>query len=127
MKLTRFHCLRILEWCEQKYGRSRYNRGHLTLEFKKPTYINEGLLGEYDSIENLIWINSVDHESLEDLCQTIIEEYTHYLNSDKEYQRLYEKHDYENHPHEIYSKAIAESDYKECLSDLAKEHKQFTQ
>ena len=124
-KLTRFHCVKILEWCQQQYGRSKYNRGTLTLEFKKPSDIIGYDLGYYDDIENMIHINSQDHLNLEDLCLTIIEEYQHYLRSDREYQKLGETHDYDNHPHEVESKSIALRDHKKCLDYLKRMHTQF--
>jgi hypothetical protein len=125
MKLTRFHVVKILEWCENEYGYSKYNKGVLTIEFQKPTYLTEGLLGEYDAIENMIYVNSRDHENLDDLCKTVIEEYGHYLKNDREYQRLYDEYDYDNHPHEIECRERAERDYKRCLEELSGYHKQF--
>jgi Zn-dependent peptidase ImmA (M78 family) len=125
MKLTRFHALKILEWCQREYGESKYNKGYLTLEFRAPSEITGYVLGYYDDIENMIHINSKDHEDLEDLCKTVIEEYSHYLNNDKEYQKLFEKYDYDTHPHEIQSKRLAEKDYLRCLSDLKESYKQF--
>lgn len=125
MKLTRFHALKILEWCQLEYGNSKYNSYDLELAFHKPTYLTEGLLGEYDPIENTIFINSKDHETLEELCKTVIEEYWHYLKDDEEYQDLYNSYDYDDHPHEAEAKAMAESDWVRCLEDLKASYKQF--
>ena len=61
MKIRRFHALKIIEWCRDQYGRSKYNKGILYLTFKKPDWSNEDLLGEYDSIENTIFINSIEN------------------------------------------------------------------
>jgi hypothetical protein len=125
MKITRFHCVKILEWCEEEFGASKYNKGVLTLEFKKPTAYTEGLLGEYNSIENMIYVNSKDHENLEDLCKTILEEYYHYLESDDEYQKLYESYDYEDHPHEVAAKKFSVMNWRSCLLDLQSKYDQF--
>ena len=124
-KPSRYHCLRILEWCMEEYGGSKYTDEPLFLEFRKPIEDQDNLLGEFDSIENVIYINSQDHMDLEDLCQTVIEEYGHYLQSDDEYQKLCETHTYETHPHEIETKQRATRDYKKCLSSLAKRYKRF--
>jgi hypothetical protein len=127
MKLTRFHCLKIFEWCKKTYGRSKYNRGILTMEFTKPTEITGYVLGYYDNLENMIHINSQDHYNVHDLALTIIEEYQHYLKSDAEYQKLIEIHGYEDHPHEIESKQIAERDAEKCISYLKRLHHQFNE
>jgi hypothetical protein len=97
------------------------------MEFTKPTEITGYVLGYYDNLENMIHINSQDHLNLHDLCSTIIEEYQHYLKSDAEYQRLAEVHGYEDHPHELESKLIAERDAQKCLNYLMRLHHQFNE
>jgi hypothetical protein len=125
MKPRRFHAVKILEWCKNRYGRSKYNKGKIKLIFRKPDWTNEDLFGEYDAIENSIYINPIQNETLELLVNTVIEEYCHYLNSDSEYQKLYEKYDYDNHPHEVKCKRLSSYDTRLCLNYLRRMHHQF--
>ena len=125
MKITRYHALKILEWCKTEYGRSKYNKGEITLEFKKPDYLSEGELGNYEPIDNTMFVSSVDHPSLEDLSATIIEEYQHYLQSDRMYQKLAKEYDYEDNPYEIQAKYVAHQDHARCLEELYKKYQRF--
>jgi len=46
-KITRFHAVKILEWCKKRYGRGV--KPYPILEFRKPNYLNgEYAQGEYD-------------------------------------------------------------------------------
>jgi len=125
MKLTRFHALKIIDWCRGRYGRSKYNGGIPILEFKKPEWYREDLMGDYDSEQNVIYVNPLQHGELIELAKTIIEEYCHYLNSDAQYQKLYENHTYDTHPHEIACKGLSEREAKKCIEYLKRMHRQF--
>ena len=76
-KITRFHAEKILHWCMKRYGRG--TKPYPSLQFRKLDYLNNDYAdGEYDYEEDFIYVNSQSHESLQQLAETIIHEYTHY-------------------------------------------------
>jgi len=124
-KLTRFHCLKIMEWCKKEYGRSRYNGRYPDLEFKKGDYYVGEDWGYFDNIDNLIFINSDKHSTIEELANTVIHEYTHYKQSMHHYAILGEYLEPHDNPLEKQAEFIAQRDYKKCLKELSRYHKQF--
>lgn len=121
---SRKHVLRILEWCEEKYGMSRYNYGLPSVRVSR-TEDHEGLAGYYDDEINSIVVHLKLTDTLEELCSTVIEEWTHYLQSSYKYQLLAKKYDYSDHPYEVEAKRIAERDHCICLEELRTRHNYF--
>jgi hypothetical protein len=125
-KLTRGHALRILEWCKARYGMSKYKKSYPDLEFRNIRYADEeGQDGYYDDDCNLIFVNKKFHNHINDLTKTVIEEYIHFTQSDREYQKLARIHPYSKHPLERQAKYRANRDYKHCVKELKKIHKTF--
>lgn len=111
--ISRKSALLTLEWCIQKYGGSIHNDLD-TLEIK----LRSGLenQGEYESDDNIIYLNPKRHRSLLQWVNTVIHEYTHFRqNIDGMYTKYYELgRTYENHPHEVAANRIAKRDMKEA-------------
>lgn len=125
-KLHRGHALKILKWCEDRYGLSKYNEGHVSIEFRKEKYPDEeNQDGYYDDITNTIFVNRDTHATLKELVKTIIEEYVHYLQSDEEYQRLAKTYNYYDHPLEKEAKEAAKKDCKICINELKNTYSNF--
>lgn len=125
-KLHRGHALKILKWCENKYGYSKYNQGVPSIEFRKERYYDEADQdGYYDDLTNTIFVNRDTHKTVKELIKTIIEEYVHYLQSPSEYQTLAEKYTYYENPYEKEAKSIAKRDQPVCLRDMKILHKIF--
>jgi len=124
-KITRFHAIKILEWCKEKYGRG-INR-YPILEFRKPDYLNgEYNQGEYDYDEGMIYINSNGHTDLVELANTIIHEYAHYrYHAKSTYYELDRNFSHDKHPLERDANRIANRDQKKCVKELKKYYKQF--
>jgi hypothetical protein len=87
-------------WCVFNFGKSKYNE-----ELPKLT-VNRTItdkFGFYDPSNNVITICLKPHTSIANLCNTVIHEYTHYLQN----MRMYDiyvfkyKRSYENHPYEV--------------------------
>lgn len=76
--MNRHTALKVYEWCKKAYGRSKYNGRYPDLSYKKGDHTNSDLMGEYDFVENSIFINSDQIKTLYDLVSTVIHEYTHY-------------------------------------------------
>jgi Zn-dependent peptidase ImmA (M78 family) len=123
--INRFHAVKILEWCKQKYGRGSKPYPHI--EFRKPDYLNgESADGEYDYEDNFMYINSQIHKNLESLACTIIHEYIHYrYHNKRSYNKLSDVFKYNNHPMEQEADKISNRDKKKCVVELKKYYSQF--
>ena len=124
-KLTRFHALKILDWCKKRYGRGM--KSYPILQYRKPDYMNnEYAYGEYDYEEDMIYINSQVHDNLEELANTIIHEYAHYrYHAKSTYYQLDRDYDHDEHPMEKQADRIAKRDQKKCVQELKKYFTQF--
>jgi hypothetical protein len=117
-KPHRGHVNKIFEWCKKKYGRSKYNGRYPDVVFRKGYHYDGEEWGYYDEIDKCIYINRDKHETLEDLVDTMIHEYTHYLQNMYHYQIIARYMDNEDHPFEIQAEQVSERDKEECLKYL---------
>lgn len=124
-KITRFHAVKILEWCKKRYGRGV--KPYPILEFRKPNHLNgEYAQGEYDYEDDMIYVNSQMHDSLDELADTIIHEYIHYrYHAKSTYYQLDRDYDHDDHPMEKQAESIANRDKKKCVQELKKYFPQF--
>ena len=120
MEVSRWHALRILDWCISSYGASKYNGPYPHIEFRREDVTTEKLAGYYCDIENVIFLNKDFHLSIKELAKTIIHEYTHYRQNMKHYHVLSEYLSYKNNPLEKQATKTSTRDYKKCLSELKK-------
>lgn len=128
VKLNRTTAIKIFEWCKSNYGPSKYKRKYPTLKYRsRPPYSLTGaeknelyIYAIYDSDENYIYVDKTKHETLEDLVNTIIHEYTHYTQNMRYYYKIISKYesDMEKHPYEIRACQIAERDTNRCIKEL---------
>lgn len=105
-----------LAWCIDRYGASIHN-DLSTLEIRLRSKLE--FYGEYDSEDNIIYLNPTKHKTLIEWVNTIIHEYTHFKqNIDGMYTKYYDRYgrSYENHPHEVSAHRTAERDQKEARS-----------
>lgn len=114
----RGHVDKIYEWCKKKYGRSKYNGRYPEIVFRKGDYYDGEEWGYYDEIDQCIYINRDKHETLKDLADTIIHEYTHYLQNMYHYQIISKYLEHYQHPMEISAEDTAQKDSPECLKYL---------
>ena len=113
----------ILYWCMSTYGRSKLNGAYPDIEYKKADYLTGDVIGHYDDIEGTIFVNKILNDSLEELVNTIIHEYTHYVkHSMHEYFILAKYLSDERNPLEIDARRIARKDSKKCLKFLKEEY-----
>ena len=131
--LDRKKVLLILEWCKNQFGRSRYVRKYPKLRVYRSTgnsyfeYRDRGLFGTYNSGTIIIYLGS--HDSMKELCKTVIHEYRHYLMSVREYRSLYKDMAASGsdpevishiHPHEKECREFEEKWGGLCFSQLRK-------
>ena len=96
--ITKHDFLKIMQWCKT----------HLNCKNGKPTPAlrfegkqkYDGWHGLYDWDENLIIIRLDGHETIEDLCDTIIHEWCHYLQPVRQFQIRDKGMGYKRNPYE---------------------------
>jgi hypothetical protein len=114
----RGHVDKIYKWCKKRYGRSKYNGRYPDVVFRKGKYHNGEDWAYYDEVDKCIYINRDKHENVLDLVDTMIHEYTHYLQNMYHYQIIGKYTDHHNHPMEIEAENMAKKDRLECISYL---------
>lgn len=118
IKPTRKHVNQIFQWCVDTYGKSKFNKQIPTVEFKKSDYYTEDCMAFYDEIESTIFINKDQNDSLDELVNSMIHEYTHYKQNMKHYQILSLYLTDSKNPMEIEADKIAKRDTKKCLKEV---------
>lgn len=118
IKPTRKHVNQIFEWCIKQYGKSKFNKDVPIVEFKKSDYNTEGCMAFYDEIEGTIFISKDQNDTLQELANSIIHEYTHYKQNMKHYQILSMYLTDHKNPMEIEANKIAKRDEKKCLKEV---------
>lgn len=124
MKLKEIEKLseQYLQKCVELYGYSKFFECEPYLEFYKSIYARysgeddaEGEQSpdaEFDSVDNSLIIYYPNIKSKKHLAETIIHEYTHYLQSPTWMERYYKMgYTYDNHPYEL-AATKAEKDWK---------------
>ncbi|NBP55322.1 hypothetical protein EBU71_02055 [bacterium] len=96
----------IIDYCVTHFGYCKFDKKFPKfILYNRPCSENSHL-GYYDFEKNVICIFKPDHRNCLDLVDTIVHEYTHYLQSEDKYFKLARKHKYRNHPHELEAKKI---------------------
>lgn len=113
----------VIDWCKENMEYPKHHKYYPTVEVKYN--INKKANGDYSSYSRLIRIYVNNHKSIEDLVDTCIHEYTHYLQMPKEVHQLeYNKYNktkgYYNNPYEIEAREKAEFYTPKCINDLYK-------
>ena len=113
----------VYEDIKNYYGRSKHQSEFPTIELHHNIYVRltgeEDAEGdcdpdaEYDREENTIVIYYPKAKNKQWILETLIHEYTHYLQDGKEMKRMYDEegHEYDTHPFELEAIA-AEKDWK---------------
>jgi hypothetical protein len=105
---------KLLDWCVDKYGMSKYHDDIPWLDFNQDDL---GIMGEYQADSNTVIIYPDYIKSYDDLVETIIHEFQHYLQSPMWFERYYNMgHSYDTHPYEIYAETISSNDKKLLLN-----------
>lgn len=120
---SRKYVNKIVDWCYRTYGRSKHNREFPEVQYRKGSYMNEdpNTMAFYDDQDGVIFINKEDHGSLNTLANSIIHEYTHYMQNMKHYDILSQYLPYNRNPLEIEANRVARRDTKKCLREIAEE------
>lgn len=107
----------ILKWCSDNLGKSKYrNNSKLSITISR-TIKFKGLYEENGDLSK-IYINPDKHRSFNEFIDTIIHEYTHFLQGLKYYDQILEITGYDKHPMETSSNMIADILKKKCRKEL---------
>ena len=112
----------VLKWCMKNMD---YPTGHKYYPQVKICYYKtkRNRFGDYASNTRLIRIFINNHSSVEELIDTIIHEYTHYLQmptqqDQKEYNRYLKQKGYYKNPFEINARETADKYTSICLKEM---------
>ena len=106
LRTTRRLADKYLKNCEKVYGLSKFHETTPYIEFQPYVHSvyteDDNPIAEYIFDYNTIVIYYKNINSAEDLAQTIVHEYQHYLQSPSWMTRYYNMgHNYSDHPYEI--------------------------
>lgn len=91
-----------LEYCVKTFGLSKFNGPIPNIIVKRNRLEDDKRCrGQYDSTTNTIIVIPIAHSSFIDVINTVIHEYTHYLQDLGIYSILYRSFGYWDHPQEI--------------------------
>ena len=117
IKKTTF-CQLVVDWCHENISHSNTQKPNVTLSY----YSHKKWGGVYLSIrhECLIYINN--HNSILDVTNTVIHEYVHARQKNKDFDKKYEWYQtqlgYYSNPFEIEARKLASKYEKECLLSI---------
>ena len=119
LKVTKRLSKQYLDRCIDVYGYSKHHDTYPYLEFQPYVYSvyteDDNPIAEYIFDYNTIVIYYKNINSVEDLAQTIVHEYQHYLQSPSWMTRYYNMgYNYSDHPYEI-AAFEEEKNYKKVL------------
>lgn len=111
----------ILDWCIINIHLSKDRRSKPSMFISRRT--KTIYLGSYQYFNKRITVYILRHNSIEELCNTIIHEYVHHLQirtskDDIRYNRLTKMKSYWENDYEVEARYIASKYSKKCLNDL---------
>ena len=106
------------KYCVDTFGINKRKKTEFTVSICKQRG-GEKSYGQYCPYENKITIHYDNCTKLKDLIQTVIHEYTHYMQPVKSsYHKLLKKYGYDNHPMEIEAREMEKQYYNECWNQI---------
>ena len=112
MKKIEQHVDVFYKWCCEKYGHSKYHKDFPTISIDRRGKRNYGW---FCTERNHIHIYENMHERTIDLVDTIIHEWTHYMQPTTWLARYEKTHNYSENPYELEAQEVAMRDSSECF------------
>ena len=113
------YALFALEWCNIHFGKCKRKRRELIFELNPKKKINKrAYYGYYCFYRNKLTVCINNCETLLDIVQTVIHEYTHYLQSRTKYEYYLKVYSYSTNPYEKEAKKNELIYGKECLKTI---------
>ena len=113
----------VIDWCKKNLEHPKYHKYYPMVEVKYYKYKKAS--GDYSSSNKIIRIFVNNHQTIEDLVNTCIHEYVHYLQmpyqaNQEEYNRFNKTNGYLNNPYEVEARERAELYTPQCIKHLIK-------
>lgn len=108
-----------LHWCHKKFGKVKGKPvPQIEWEWNTSEYQKLNMLGEYDAVDNIIYLRIRGHRTIYNLARSVIHEYIHYLQptTGNWYQRYHQKYGYWKNPYEIEAYHISDLYDVECAT-----------
>ncbi len=118
-RINRENGLKILDWCYEKLGKSRFNGPKPRLFFHKKSH-PEKFWGYYYFSSNNIHVFKPRMTYLLEFIETIIHEYWHYKQNLKIYKKYHFLYGDDKNPYEIIAYKKGKQLKKKCYEDLFK-------
>jgi len=123
---------KVINWCMDKFGLSKHYNDYPYMDIVTD---EEGICGEFFPHNNQIIICTPALDSIDEFIDTVIHEYTHYMQSPTWYTRyanrkteltVEEFADYllrgdPTHPYEIEADEVAKRNWKQCKKEVLNE------
>lgn len=114
-------CQLVLDWCHDNIRYDKTQKPQLEVVY----YLNQKVSGVYYSSGHLCKIYVNNHRTLRELTNTVIHEYVHARQRDKDFDKLYSKYlqevGYYKNPYEKEARKVASRHENECLNWLQKQ------
>ena len=117
VEVQKFYAQQTLKWCKKYLGHNLRKRKPIKLSvLKNPKNLDDkNDCGSYHSHENRIIIYYVNCPTIKEIVSTVIHEYTHYLQSNKQYYEFTEYYNYFSHPFEVEARKNEELYTNRCV------------
>lgn len=111
----------VIEWCKQNLEHPKHHKYYPVVEVKY--YKTKKVSGDYSSSNRIIRIFVNNHQTIDELIDTCIHEYVHYLQmpfktNQVEYNKYNKTKGYFNNPYEIDARERAAFHTPICIKDL---------
>jgi len=111
----------VIEWCKQNMEHPKYHKYYPIVEVKY--YKTKKVSGDYSSSNRIIRIFVNNHQTIDELVDTCIHEYVHYLQlpfktNQVEYNKFNKTRGYHKNPYEIEAREKAAFYTPKCIKDL---------
>ena len=113
----------IIDWCKKNMEFPKHHKYYPMVEVKY--YNTKKVSGDYSSSNRIIRIFVNNHQTINELVDTCIHEYVHYLQmpyqaNQEEYNRFNKTKGYFNNPYEIDARKKAKFYTPKCIKDFKK-------
>ena len=125
---------KVIDWCKNEFGSSKHYNDYPRMFVD---WESEGAGGEFTPYNNTIFVEPKAMDTIDEFIETIIHEYTHYMQSKTWFTRysnppyrknelaLEEFADYllggdPTHPYEIEADKVAKKNMKKCKNEVLK-------
>ena len=113
---------KVIDWCLNEFGLSKHYNDYPYMDIVTD---EEGICGEFFPHNNQIIICTPALDSIDEFIDTVIHEYTHYMQSPSWYTRYLNNLTLNEviknkHPYEIQAEQIATNNYIQCKNNILK-------